>query len=117
MNHYEADMQLQADAAKERLGIRWHEGLRFFERSMDESPRWLLASRHWPHILTWSWFIDYSPPRKPRIWGFNRWSHNSGNGWWLSLGFLGRLSFHRQTTDWMVRQEYIIVNAVSDELH
>lgn len=41
-------------ACRKQLG--WRAGLRFFRKSNTERS-WVLASRHWPHLLCWSWSL------------------------------------------------------------
>lgn len=82
-------------------------GLKFFTRSNERS-RWLLASAHSPHSLTWSWFIDFTIAGKPRDGRPRGWrpmfrSHRINNGllqWWLYVPFIGTLGWHQQQPMW-----------------
>ena len=117
MNQYVIDRQLEADEVRKRLGIKWRDGLQFLTRSTDSRYRVILAAHHWPHIITWSWFIDYAVPHPECrwwAWHFHKWTQNFGWGWRLQLGRLGTFSYHRQTTDWMLHSRHRIVNVIQD---
>lgn len=46
-------------------------GFKFFHKAIDfDRFRWVLASYHSPHSLTWSWYINFTVLREgePRAW-------------------------------------------------
>lgn len=58
-------------AWRKRLG--WRAGLKFFGKT-NVPTRWVLVSRHWPHLLCWSWCLTVNTWRKgydgPRMFRF-----------------------------------------------
>lgn len=47
---------------KRRYG--WRGGLRFFSKT-NTPGRWVIVSRHWPHLLCWSWSVSAGFCRRP----------------------------------------------------
>ena len=80
-------------------------GLHFFERSGHSIA---IVYRHWPHLLCWSWALNWSSYRGPvvrRFFSLRRvWDDG---GWYLDLLWLGRLDFLTQDYDWMLRDKQL----------
>lgn len=71
-------------------------GLHFFYRHSNGAL--CIASRHWPHLLCWSWVFVYDPCIRRGDGPFYcRYDHNSG-------GFIrvGPYTYTWQNYDWMV---------------
>lgn len=85
---------------KRRRELGFLAGLKWFERLPNG--RIMLVSRHWPHRLCWSWFIDLSRIRTdlgyPRKFGFvaSRLARQVRVALWSH-----ELAFHWQHSWWM----------------
>ncbi|HYF40907.1 MAG TPA: hypothetical protein VEA35_00540 [Ramlibacter sp.] len=98
--------------------MRWRQnpfaGLRWFTR--DSGGCWVLVSRHWPHMLCWSWLVRLSFRSRgsdQRWWSAHRTKHNGGGGCWVRFGF-GELAFHWQTY-WIARNEAELLAFIASE--
>lgn len=86
--------EIAAWSFRRKLRAPWR-GLRFGRTNIGGYS----FSRHWPHLLCWSWTLQLTPHRKgfPRKWGFSAW--RKGFGFqvpWFDVG----LSW--QGDQWMV---------------
>ena len=83
----------------------WGTGLQFLKRSSDGSL--IVAYRHWPHLLCWSWSIDLRFFSKE--YDFARWKpyfYRSNSGYVATVRFgFGQISLHRQFYEWMSRHD------------
>ncbi len=92
-------------------------------------------SRHWPHIIPFSWTLWFEPQwmfKHDGVWVKCSWPRyffkftnypkmNDNSQWVLEVFWLLRLSFHQQDQDWMISEHpryanLLIPNAVRDEL-
>jgi hypothetical protein len=54
--------EFDAWSAAQRRKYGLFGGLTWFERRFsapNKAKRWLIASRHWPHLSCWSWFAEW----------------------------------------------------------
>jgi hypothetical protein len=78
-------------------------GLRWFTR--DSGGGLNIVSRHWPHMLCWSWLLSWHWPDRRKGEG-SRWRpfvyrHNGGG--WASAG---PFRLHWQNYDWMISRNH-----------
>lgn len=77
-------------------------GLRGLRR-YDNSRAYCIVSRHWPHLLCWSWLIQFQWPDGGKSglhhkWGIHKRVHPNGGGWFV----IGPFWLMWQADDWMV---------------
>jgi len=87
---------------KKKFGV--FAGLRFWRKTNMNGNR-VLISRHWPHIIPWSWSVWVKWSKWPVRWGH----YKKPNGYMylnFTLLFLN-FTVNRQPDDWMVKQNYI----------
>lgn len=91
-----------SDHLKKHFGF-WA-GLRFWKPTNSKGSV-VLISRHWPHIIPWSWSVWVSWSKWPIKWGHYR----KPNGYmYLNFTLLFvNFSINSQPDDWMVKQNYI----------
>jgi hypothetical protein len=76
-------------------------GLQFFGKS---DYTLMIVSRHWPHLIPWSWFLAWHAYRGDERRRWFRLSRKWNKlGWRMDLLRLGHLDLHRQNDDWMVK--------------
>ena len=122
----------RAWSKREKRRQGWRAGLRLLSRINDH--RFTIASRHWPHLLCWSWLLEWHRHRvgydgRRRLFGF-RYSRVAGQVS-CKLLWLGRVHFSWQTypptpsyvdgmephpgIDWTARHQFLALLR-SDEL-
>ena len=78
----------------------WRAGLTFFRRTSDRR-RIQIATRHWPHLVCWSWGLDFA---RGQHFGWRAWTPGltwSSRHVSLRLGFNTEICLAWQGYGWM----------------
>lgn len=99
---YIESMQKISSHFKKELGF--FSGLKFFKKT-NMRGHYVLVSRHWPHIIPWSWSVWVSFSKWPFKWGHLK---TPNKYFYLNFTlFFVNFSINRQPYDWMVKQNYV----------
>lgn len=85
-------------------------GLRFFRRSRDKYPRYIIISCHYPWTICWSWFVDitfHTPKFSRYCWKSYIRRNHQGRAVQVGirLGFCS-ICYHSQPADYHMKDEY-----------